>query len=131
MLDFTIFAWFLRHMYCLNLVKLSKFTKIFSCFKMVRTFFVTRFFVLFQDILPSKFFSPHWQIILLDLSCFFLFCVFFSSYFCMLIFCSVQVHLNKLECSCKSESETFIYFRFIACKVKHFKRFFFCFNFDD
>ncbi len=28
------------------------------------------------------------------------------------------------------KSETFIYFRFIACKVKHFKSFF-CFNFDD
>ncbi len=41
----------------------------------------------------------------------------------------VQVHLNKLECreifSCNiSKSETFIYFRFIACKVKHFKSFF-------
>ncbi len=45
----------------------------------------------------------------------------------------IQVHLNKLECREKvifflqviSKSETFIYFRFIACKVKHFKSFFF------
>ncbi len=44
----------------------------------------------------------------------------------------IQVHLNKLECREKvnfslqviSKSETFIYFRFIACKVKHFKSFF-------
>ncbi len=44
----------------------------------------------------------------------------------------LQVHLNELECREKvhfflkviSKSETFIYFRFIACKVKHFKRFF-------
>ncbi len=38
----------------------------------------------------------------------------------------IQVHRNKLECREKviSKSETFIYFRFIACKVKHFKRFF-------
>ncbi len=52
----------------------------------------------------------------------------------------IQVHLNKLECrekffstffSCNiSKRETFIYFRFITCKVKHFKSFF-CFNFDD
>ncbi len=42
----------------------------------------------------------------------------------------IQVHLNKLECREKvhfflqviSKSETFIYFRFIACKVKHFKK---------
>ncbi len=44
----------------------------------------------------------------------------------------IQVHLNKLECREKvhfflwviSKSETCIYFRFIACKVKHFKSFF-------
>ncbi len=44
----------------------------------------------------------------------------------------VQVHLNKLECHEKviSKSVTFIYFRFFACKVKHFKSFF-GFNFDD
>ncbi len=48
------------------------------------------------------------------------------------------MHLNELECREKgnffleviSKSETFIYFKFIACKVKHFKSFF-CFNFDD
>ncbi len=34
----------------------------------------------------------------------------------------IQVHLNKLEC--REKVETFIYFRFIACKVKHFKSFF-------
>ncbi len=43
----------------------------------------------------------------------------------------IQVHLNELECREKVEkSETFIYFRFITCKVKHFKSFF-SFNFDD
>ncbi len=44
----------------------------------------------------------------------------------------IQVHLNELECREKvnfflqviSKRETFIYFRFIACKVKHFKSFF-------
>ncbi len=49
-----------------------------------------------------------------------------------------QVHLKKIEYRGNlfffflliSKSETFIYFRFIACKVKHFKSFF-CFNFDD
>ncbi len=40
----------------------------------------------------------------------------------------LQVHLRKLEygekVSCNiSKSETFIYFRFITCKVKHFKSF--------
>ncbi len=51
---------------------------------------------------------------------------------------NIQVHLNKLECREQvhffllviSKNETFIYFRFSACKVKHFKSFF-CFNFDD
>ncbi len=49
----------------------------------------------------------------------------------------LQVHLNKLECREKVhflvtyfKSETFIYFRFITCKVKHFKSFF-LFQFDD
>ncbi len=43
----------------------------------------------------------------------------------------VQVHLRKLEYGEKfifsstfSKTETFKYFRFIACKVKHFKSFF-------
>ncbi len=42
----------------------------------------------------------------------------------------IQVHLNKLECREKKiivtyfKSETFLYFRFITCKVKHFKSFF-------
>ncbi len=48
----------------------------------------------------------------------------------VLIWQLVQVHLNKLECrekvhffSCNiSKSETFIYFRFITCKVKHLKK---------
>ncbi len=42
----------------------------------------------------------------------------------------VQLHLNKLECREKvnfflqliSKSETFIYFRYITCKVKHLKK---------
>ncbi len=52
----------------------------------------------------------------------------------------IQVHLKKIRTSWRkyffflliliSKSETFIYSRFIACKVKHFKSFF-CFHFDD
>ncbi len=50
----------------------------------------------------------------------------------------IQVQLKTLEYGEKvhffykliSKSETFIYFRFLTCKVKHFKSCF-CFNFDD
>ncbi len=45
---------------------------------------------------------------------------------------NIQVHLKKIEYCEKyiyffyfSKSETFIYSRFITCKVKHFKSFFF------
>ncbi len=53
-------------------------------------------------------------------------------------FGEIQVQLKTLEYGEKvhffykliSKSETFIYFRFLTCKVKHFKSCF-CFNFDD
>ncbi len=57
-------------------------------------------------------------------------CIFalYSVVFCMnLCAPSIQVHLKKIEYGDKvfslliSKSETFIYFRFITCKVKHFK----------